>query len=290
MPFETLMSEGRFNSIVVLDAIPDGEPNTARRVREELRDISDYKVEGLYVLYFRLENTRDLRNALADLTLQADSRGLKPWMHLEAHGLDNEQGFVLAGGEACSWRSLKEMLVPLNVATGLNLLLFLAACYGGSFARAIETTDRAPVLGLVGPTRSIMSHELEVDFKAFYHTFFETQSLRDAMTVLTRSGNFYYRTTAESFFYSVWVHYKQNYCTPGAIRGRARDMYRKIKEEGNIRIAGVGALERLIRSKEVEQFEKFRDAYFMYDLDEANRTRFTVTYEKAEEVSKLQQA
>ena len=279
------MSDGRFNGIAVLDAIPEGEPNTARRVREDLRDISDYKVEGLHVLYFRIESAKDLQEALADLRHKAVERGLKPWLHLEAHGLDDEQGFVLAGGEPCTWRDLKEMLIPLNVATELNLLLFLAACYGGSFARAIETTDRAPVLGLVGPTQEIMSGDLEVDFKAFYQTFFATQSLRSAMDALTHGGNVYYRATAESFFYDVWASYKRDHCTPGAIRCRAQKLYRKIKERGDIRVPGIASLERLIHSKEMEQFDKFRDTYFMYDLGEGNRYRFPVTYKKAEEAA-----
>jgi hypothetical protein len=35
-------------------------------------------------------------------------------------------------------------------------------------------------------------------------------------------------------------------------------------------------------SKESHLFEKFRDIYFMYDLDENNRKRYPVTYEEAE--------
>lgn len=56
------MAQGHFNGVVVLDAIPDGELNTALRVREDLRDIADYQVDGLNVLYYRIDRVNDLQD------------------------------------------------------------------------------------------------------------------------------------------------------------------------------------------------------------------------------------
>lgn len=44
------MAEGRFNTVLILDAIHAGELNTASRMREQMRDICNYHIERLHVL------------------------------------------------------------------------------------------------------------------------------------------------------------------------------------------------------------------------------------------------
>jgi hypothetical protein len=93
------------------------------------------------VRYVRVSTLADLETGISSLVEEAQNSALKPWLHLEGHGSADESGFQFASGTHCSWNQLKELITPLNVATGLNLLLILATCFGGSFARAIRTTD-----------------------------------------------------------------------------------------------------------------------------------------------------
>lgn len=282
------MAESHFNGIVVLDAIPDGELNTARRLKENLDDISLYVATGLQVRYFYLNTIDDLKSGMAQILDEIKKSSLMPWLHLEGHGLSDENGFQLAAGAICTWTQLKEIITPLNVSVGLNLLLILATCYGGSFARVVRTVDRAPVLGLIGPTRTIKVGKVEKDFSGFYRTFFESLSLKKALDVLnaTEPKNLYYQTTAERFFYEVWKSYKKTHCTEQEINNRARRMYREARSKNLTLIPSIGQFRRLIRSKEMTLFEKYRDTYFMYDIYEPNRTRFPVSYREAEEYSK----
>jgi len=278
---------GRVNGIAILDAIPEGELNTARRLREDLRDIAAYHADGLQVRYIRLNTHQDLKVGISNLVDEARNNGLKPWLHLEGHGLTNENGFQLACGDHCTWRQLNDVITSLNVATGLNMFLILAACFGGSFARAIRTVDRAPVLGLLGPKNKITTGEVESGFVEFYRAFFESSSLKKAIEALNTatSSNLYFRTTAQQFFYDVWVSYKKVQCTEQEIDNRARRMYIEIEAKAKSlpRTPNIGQLKQLIRGSERELFEKYRGLYFMYDLDNTNRTRFPVTYEEAEE-------
>lgn len=278
------MAESNFNGIVVLDAIPDGELNTARRLKENLEDISLYAANGLQVRYYYLNTIDDLKSGIAEILDEIDKSGLMPWLHLEGHGLQNENGFQFAAGAICTWTQLKDIITPLNVSMGLNLLLIIATCYGGSFTKAIRTVDRAPVLGLIGPTRSIKVGKVEKDFPAFYRTFFESLSLKKALAVLnaTTPKDLYFQMTAERFFYEVWKRYKEDHCTEQEIDNRARCMYREAKSRNLPRTPSVGQFKRLIRSKESALFEKYRDTYFMYDIYEFNRTRFPVSYREAE--------
>lgn len=280
------MSEDRFNSIAILDAIPNGELNTARCLREDLIDIATYSAGGFAVRYFRVETIDNLETGISALLSEATDSGLKPWLHVEGHGLDDESGFITANSSHCSWDHLKELITPLNRATDFNLILILATCFGGSFARAISTVDRAPILGLIGPTREITIGEVEIDFPEFYRTFFETGSLKQSIDALTRhaSSDLYFRTTAERFFYDVWASYKRNACSKEQIRQRARRMYREAKSQNLPKTPSIGQLKRLLKSKEKEEvlFAKYRDNYFMYDIKASNRTRFPVTYKEAE--------
>ena len=139
------MSESRSNAVAILDAIPDGELNTARILRDEIEPILAFlDLEPRRVVkYFRIESLDSLTDALVSLRGEHGSNGLRPVLHIEGHGF-GEQGIASPNG-CCTWEQLKKLITPLNMATQLNLLVVLATCYGGSFASAITTTDRAPV-------------------------------------------------------------------------------------------------------------------------------------------------
>lgn len=277
------MGDARFNCVAILDAIPEGELNTARHLHEDLQDIC-YVAKDLKVRYFRIRTTYDLESAISSLTQETENRGLIPWLHLEGHGTQDQSGFATADASYCSWTHLKILITPLNVAANLNVVIVLAACFGGSFTKAISTVDRAPVLGIIGPTRKISIGEVETDFRAFYKTFFVTGSLREAVAALTAhaTANLYYRTTAEQFFYDIWASYKANHCSEKQISKRAQRIYRELRKQDLAFTPSVGQLKRLLHSEEEQLFEKYRDTYFMYDISPDNRARFPVTYRDAE--------
>jgi hypothetical protein len=278
------MNDTVFNGIVILDGIPEGEFNTARRLREDLEDIACYLANGLKVRYLRVETIDSLESGISKVIHETRHNDLLPWLHLEGHGISNESGFALASGAQCGWTQLKEIITPLNVSINLNLMLILATCYGGSFSTAIRTSDRAPVLGLIGPTREITIGQVEIGFPTFYRTFFETLSFKKAIEALNiiAPPNLYYGITAERFFYEVWASYKKNECSEEMITKRAKRMYRELKSKKLNKTPSIGHLKRKIHSMERNFFKKFRDTYFMYDLDHYNKTRFPVTYKKAD--------
>lgn len=278
------MTDSIFNGIVILDAIPEGELNTARKLREDLLDISSYVAAGLQVRYIRINTIDDLIDGISGIKAEIENNEFKPWLHLEGHGLSDQSGFLFANKSVCSWSQFKEIITPLNILLGLNLMLILATCFGGSFARAIRTIDRAPVLGLIGPTREVTIGEVENAFPSFYRTFFNTLSLKEAIKALNTNApaDLYYRTTAIQFFYNVWASYKNIQCTEQELNNRARRMYREAKSQKLPRTPSIGQLKRMLRSSENTLFDKYRDTYFMYDLVSLNRERFPVTYKEAE--------
>lgn len=160
------MSKNIVNGIVILDSIPDGELNTAKHLRDDLLDLSYSLNKSLEVRYHRIETFKDLESGISKILNEIKTEALIPWLHIEGHGSEDETGFQLAGGENCSWVQLKKLITPLNICTDLNIHLILATCFGGTFAKAISTTDRAPVSGLIGPKYEVKVGEVEKGFIA----------------------------------------------------------------------------------------------------------------------------
>lgn len=275
-------SDSWFNTVIILDSIPDGELNTARRLRDDLWDVAYECLPIPGVEYYRVGSVADLKSTIKEICIRTGTAGVWPLLHIEAHGW--EDGITLATGKPVMWSEIKDLLIPLNKATGLNLMVVLASCYGGSFIKSFRLSDRAPVWGLIGPTRALSVAQIQKDFGTFYKTLFRTQSPRQALETLNSNAptELYYRTTAEGFFYKVWKRYKDNLCTKQKLDIRARKMYRRAKAEGISPLPSVGQLRRSLVRQEPNSFNKFRDRYFMYDIFPKNALRFNVTYERAE--------
>ena len=277
------MPNAKFDSIIILDAVPTIEAQTARRLKEDIEDASIAAGRPLTVRREKIETVADLRQTLGNLKDELLRNPIYPWIHLDGHGVKEETGFVTANHEYCTWAELNELLTPINVTLGLNIFLILSMCQGGSFATSIRTTDRAPVLALIGPVREISSNDVVADYSPFYTTFIRTNSIKKALNSLDarHSSPLYYRTNAETFFYEVWRSYKHNQCNPASLSARAENIRSKLNADSTPILPDVTTLEAQLLAIEPVQFERFRDHYFMFDLYPENRERFEVTYEAA---------
>jgi len=88
--------------------------------------------------YHFVQNSRALFGVLNRLVEKARG-GAFPALHFETHGVERAPGpmatsvgLVLASQEIVSWRVLYPYLTAINEATRLNLLVFVAACYGST--------------------------------------------------------------------------------------------------------------------------------------------------------------
>lgn len=276
------MSENRFNCIVILDSIPAGELNTAQRLYEDVEICAAAYSPTPGIAYLRVENESSLFDYLRQLQLQNEQNDAFPLLHIESHGY--EDGLQLADRTLVSWERLNEALIPLNVAMRLNLLVVLASCFGGALTKALQLTDRAPVWGLIGPTQEVSSGEVGMHFSTFYRTLLSTGSPKAAIDALNQVSDHskYWRTTAEWYFYEVWKSYKEKLCTPQKLKARAREIRKRAKLQKLQPLLKVSDFKKRLIRQEPEEFNKFRDCYFMCDLYPENQERFSVTYKKPE--------
>jgi len=267
---------------VILDSIPEGEFNSARRLYEDLDICATAYSPTPGIAYLRVKNKSQLFNYLEQLRIQSEQNHALPLLHVESHGY--EDGLQLADGSLVSWEHLKKGLIPLNTSMRLNLMVVLASCFGGALTKALIPSDRAPVWGLIGPAQEVSAGEVERDFGTFYRTLFSSGSPKDALDTLNKVSqkDLYYRTTAEGFFYRVWQNYKEKLCTPGKLKMRARRMRKRAKELKILPLPTAAEFKKKLVLEEPDAFNKFRDCFFMCDLYPENQERFSVTYEKAE--------
>lgn len=115
------MDINRFNQIVVLDSVPEGDYNTARRLHEDIQTYANAYSRSPAIQYVRIESAEDFFRCIDDCRLRTKELGIVPMLHVECHG--NEDGFQFADGSLSDWSELKQPLTDLNIATELNLMI-----------------------------------------------------------------------------------------------------------------------------------------------------------------------
>lgn len=272
------MDSNRFNQILVVDSIPAGEYNTARRLFEELETYAIAYSPSPAIRYVRVENAAEFFQCILMSKKDADECDIIPMLHIECHG--DEEGFQFADGSLTDWSELKIPLTELNVATGLNLMVAVAACTGGALAKVMRMGDRAPFWGLVGPTRTLTAGELENAYAALYLTLLSTKSPANAVKAMDQaiSPGLFWRTTAQGLFEKVWRNYKSEHCTASALEMRGKRMMERLRESGVSPLPSMDELIRRFIGHEPLAFERYRQTFFMCDLFPEHSNRFPIKY------------
>lgn len=267
----------RFNQILIVDSIPAGERNTARELYEDVCLRAHVFAPAPAVLYRRLEGRTELLALLPELAAAATATGDIPVLHIECHG--NDCGLQFSDGSFATWADLKGPLTSLNVATAMNLLVVVAACDGSALTSTLGLVDRAPVHGLIGPTRAVMPEELTRAYLELYGTLMRTRSAGQAVEAMLSAipDTFVYRR-AQWLFQYVWDHYQATHETPEA------RLERGVRMAANPPIGYVGppiqpeTFAEVLAERNREFFDAFRRRFFICDLFPEHETRFPVRY------------
>lgn len=120
--------------------------------------------------YFRCSSKADILAAIERAAVRVRQSRIVPVLHLEAHGDDQglEGPCGTGGAELLSWDELADPLQHLNLATGCNLVVLVAACTGFAGIKAFYRGPRAPAVALIGPTNTLNESELLNGTKEFY--------------------------------------------------------------------------------------------------------------------------
>jgi hypothetical protein len=268
------MDANRFNQILLVDSIPAGELNTAKRLLDDLRVNAVAYAPSPALKYVRVESGDALLQCIDGTIEAAKSDDVIPMLHIECHG--DEDGFALADGTFFDWDELKEPLTRLNVACRLNLLIAVAACTGGALGKIVRMSDRAPFWGLIGPTRTLSAGELEKAYRALYVTLISTRSPSEAVNAMdacTSQGSFW-RTTAQRLFGEGWSRYKRIHCTQEALELRAHRMRDQLSHIPEHMRPSIDELKNRLLMHEPIAHHRFHRTFFMHDLYPEHSVRF----------------
>lgn len=275
---ENNMDSNRFSRIIIVDSIPKGERNTAEELRDDLRTAAAANPPAPSIEYERVESADELLRLLTRLRDDVRGGSSIPMLHIECHG--DGEGFGMADDSLIDWPDLKQPFTDLNVATELNLFVSVAACTGGAIAKVISMGDRAPLWGLVGPTKPMYPSELSAAFGTLFRTLLQTKSAAGAFQAMeaTSAPGTYWCASAQGLFEKGWQTYMAQHSTPEALELRAVRMTEALQK---LRPPPYPSLEELkLRVKRLEpiSYDRYVRTFFMHDLYPSHSARFPLKF------------
>ena len=178
----------------VIDAIDqhafDLGASDAAMLCEKLRDTP------INIVPHVARNTQELRGVISAIiayrSSYCDPRKAIPYVHISCHGSQDE--LLIGTVDHMPWRSLSDILLPLQEKTDYNVPLSISACegfYGWKLAWGIDKKyrKRRPYYSLVGPTNKEAIGPLCDAFAQFYRRLLMNyQKLKSALEQANRSG------------------------------------------------------------------------------------------------------
>lgn len=271
-----------FNKIIIIQSLNTGR--TGSLLQDDLCVLTALTEGRVTSVLFDVRTKDEFMAHLHEINREVRAGNYHPLIHIEAHGLTDTNGIALAAPENyVTWQEMNGPLTEINIATRLNLIVCISACYGANIAKTLSTDDRAPCWALVGPKESILSKDLLKDFTAFYTELLKSKDGGAALRRLYRDqygeDAFYHFTTAEMFFERVWIGYIRDYCNNEALNERANGIIRKLKKIGAYKGQSRNQVKADLLRRQPEYFMESMEHYFMMDLFEESRKRFSLDYE-----------
>jgi len=273
------ITSANFNKIVILQSLETGR--TGNKLQDDLSTFKIYTDDIVTTDLIDVANKKDFLSSLSNIKDDVQHGKYRPIIHIETHG--DKSGLMLASTESITWQDMKGPLSEINIEMRLNLFVCISACHGGYLANVLDTNDRAPCFALIGPKETMCANDLLKDYTNFYEEIFKTKSGSTAIKRLNNNltGNHakYYFTTAELFFEVVWINYLHKHCSNDNLNKRANDMRRQLKKNNLQDIPSRNAMKKKLLFTHPSHFIKSKETFFMMDLFEENRDRFSAEYE-----------
>jgi hypothetical protein len=283
----------RFGAVHIIDSVPHGEYPTGRRLYDVLRPHGYALQPYIETLYYREEARAGFLSRFPAILQHLRESHRAPIIHIEAHGLldasERSVGFALASSETVTWGDLEPLLKQINVTCCLNLLVVAGACHGLGLAVILQAGDRAPVWGILGPTRTVTAGELDGGHHAFYQTLYAERDFTPAMEAMNASvpagDEPFVLFGAQWFFKEVMRGYFERYRTEDSIVARVQ---KAAPKEEALRQHGVPEKEILRRREAFRRhlrdhrghFDKMKPVFFAEDLCPENAKRFLISFEE----------
>ncbi len=178
LPGPPAMAAIRATNVWIIEWLPPNDPHTGRLLHDWMKDRRpDWSA------YSPCNTKTEVIAAIERATSRAQQSEMIPVLHLEAHG--GEVGLEGPDGtgdlELLTWDELTDPLQQLNLMTGCNLVVVVAACIGFAGIKALSRGPRAPAVALIGPDAPVMPGNLLWATKEFYRRWQDKSSKLDGI-------------------------------------------------------------------------------------------------------------
>ncbi|PXX45223.1 hypothetical protein [Undibacterium pigrum] len=270
-----------FSRIIIIESLPKEEFASGEELQNYLTALNEDNTGIPSVELVQISNAEEFRTLIGELILIAQENNDIPILHIETHGDEDASGIVFSDNSELGWNELRVLLGPLNVATKMNLVICVAACFGGHFVTELLLGQTAPCIMLIGPSSYTNGPELLGRFRDFYRELFKTLDVLEAFSALNETelheGEFLC-VTATEWFHRVTVGYVKRYCSKAMLENRARNVHDQIIAEGkSVSIIDVQEIG-FARVKEIA--DDYAETFFALQLVEGARDRFSSEIEK----------
>lgn len=192
----------RNNRLVIFDGLGANDPQTGRRLHEDITDHANSIEQYGYCTRHVIKNKIMLAAHLRAMEVECRAGVLLPALHFECHG-DSEKGLLISSsGEFVPWLELASLIAPLNAATRNSVAVVMATCHGYNLTGAVHPGEPCQFNFLIAPDRRIKTGALQDSLLPFYREVISTGELRLALRHLDNSfqrfiaGEFFYREMA----------------------------------------------------------------------------------------------
>jgi len=270
------------DKVYVAESLFEGDYNTTTDIFDSILYSRD-KPNWFEVSEFSIENRKDLNGFFSKIKEEIKTTKKFPIIHLELHGHRNENSVVLRNGDEVDWKYLVHQFEDINYLCGLNLVVFLGACFGINILKAVVPSRRAPFYGLLAPNYEVRYQELTIAYKIFYESLFKTRNFSTAIDKLEALDNENIGYLSAGAYYKLFIKgYFEKAKTPENKSRRIKKMVQETMEENEFNFLDKERLTILysLKTDELEHqfFDKMYKDFFMIESFPENKERFPFRY------------
>lgn len=137
-------------------------------------------------------------------------QGLRPVLHVDAHGTVADGLMLAPSGERVGWSDIIEDLRALNVATANNLTCIFALCFGLHLYKQVSLKRPVPAYLFCAPPEEISVGFLEAQTLAFYREMSQTSNVTAAFEATL--GGVMHSFHCQGLFFQSLLRYIRTYC------------------------------------------------------------------------------
>lgn len=195
------------NAIVWIHSLPGHEMGPSRRILEDLEGLAT--AGGFPVFEHGVRDRAELSDLFRQLTARAE-QGLRPVLHVDAHGTVAEGLLLAPSGERVGWGEVIGDLRTLNVATANNLTCIFALCFGLHLYKQVSLKQPVPAYLFCAPPAEISVGFLEAQTLAFYREMNRTSNVTAAFEATL--GEVMASFHCQGLFLQALLRYIRTYC------------------------------------------------------------------------------